>query len=477
MNSSITRRGFMVGCSSAIAAMAGARLSHVAFGSAEDEPNQDILVVLFLRGGLDGLNVVFPWEGTDRGIYEVQRSELAVPTSGENQGIRLNDRFGLHGSLAPLHELFQDDKLAIIHAAGLTSDTRSHFDAMQYMELGTPDQKSSNSGWLTRHLETSPNVPGQIVMPAASIGNLQPTSLLGNRESIGMRSPRDFSFGGNWRYGNDQRARMREMYQGDSWLHSAGVQTLDAIDVIEYAAPGEYTPANGAEYPRGGFGNSMKSIAQLIKMEVGMRVATVDFGGWDTHDYQGDEGDGYFASHLNEMGRGIHALYTDLSSHNGHDHGSRVTLVVMSEFGRSLKANGSRGTDHGHGNVMFVAGGNVNGGQIHGRWPGLTDLYDGRDLDITTDYRQVLSEILIRRLGNPNLGIIFPNYSDYAPLGVVRGSDLAPNYEAEPVDAVPPGSTLPPAQNPTPSPDPGETPVPVMPGDDTNSLFLPVVEG
>lgn len=462
---SVNRRNFLVGCSTAIATMAlGGRLSYVAFGSAEEEPNQEVLLVIFLRGGLDGMNVVFPIAGADRGYYETNRAEIAVPTAGEQAAINLNDQFGLHPGAAPLYELYQDKKLAIIHAAGLTSGTRSHFDAQEFMERGTPDDKTTTSGWLTRHMQTAGSLPADIIVPAVAVGNLQPSSLLGSQEAVGMTSPDDFSFNGNWKYESWQRLAMRDMYGGNSWLHNAGMQTLDAIDILEYSDPGEYTPENGAEYPNDGFGRNLQAVAQLIKMQLGMRVATIDLGGWDTHDSQGSDGGGYFRDRLAMLSQGLNALYTDLNG-NATNNGSRLTTVIMSEFGRSLKENGSRGTDHGHGNVMLVLGDNVNGGQIHGQWPGLhvDQLYDRRDLEITTDYRRVLSEILIRRTGNPNLGTIFPDYSGYEPLGVVKGADLTPNYEQV---APTPTPTVDPAATPTPTSSiggtiPGGTPTPV----------------
>jgi len=494
----LNRRNFMVGCSAAIATMAlGGRLSYVAFGSPEQEPDQEILLVIFLRGGTDGLNVVPPIAGADRGIYEANRERIAVPVTGENAAINLDDQFGLHPGAAPLFDLFQSQKLAIVHAAGLTSGTRSHFDAMEYMELGTPDSKTIGTGWLTRHLETAGSIPDDVIAPALAVGNLQPTSLAGSREAVGMTSPKDFSFNGHWRYGDLQRVAMRAMYTGNSWLHEAGIQTLDAIDILEFSDPGDYTPENGAEYPNGGFGKNLQAVAQMIKMQLGLRVATVDLGGWDTHDSQGDDGGGYFADRLGELAQGMNAFYTDLSGSGGTNNGHRVTTVVMSEFGRSLKQNGSRGTDHGHGNIMLVMGDSVNGGQVHGTWPGLgvDQLYDRRDLDITTDYRRVLSEILIRRLGNPNLGSIFPEYSGYEPIGVVQGTDLPPNYEQVEPTATPtrdpnamptatrtpggtiPGATVTPAPTDPPDQDqPTPTPTPTVPGSESkdNQIFIPV---
>ena len=204
-------------------------------------------------------------------------------------------------------------------------------------------------------------------MPAMSVGNMQPSSLAGSREAIGMTSPSDFRFGGHWRYADWQRQAVRDMYQGSSWLHQAGIQTLDAIDVVEWSDPGDYEPENGADYPGSTFGRNLQAVAQMVKMQLGLRVATVDLGGWDTHDYQGDQGTGYFASQLGELSQGLAALYTDLDSGGASNHAKRLTMVVMSEFGRSGHQNSGRGTDHGHGNVILVLGGKRQRRQ--GLWP------------------------------------------------------------------------------------------------------------
>jgi uncharacterized protein (DUF1501 family) len=455
-----TRRGFMIGCSAAIASMTGG-LSFTAFGAVEAEPNQDILVVIFLRGGMDGLNVVTPKDGADRGYYESQRPDIKIPVASL---LSVNDHLGLHPAAASLYDLYKSKHVAIIHAAGLTSDTRSHFDAQAYMELGTPDKKTAASGWLTRHLESAGNLPAEIIMPAMSAGNLQPTSLAGSREAIGMSSPNDFSLNGDWYYGDWQRQALRQMYTGGSWLHQAGIKTLNALDVIEWSNPGTNVPGNGAVYPQyTGFGNDLQSVAQMIKMQLGLRIATVDLGGWDTHEHQGNDGGGYFSNQVGLLADGLSAFYTDLSNYKGVDHTKRLTVVVMSEFGRSFSQNASGGTDHGHGNVMIVMGGAVNGGQVYGKWPGLAtnQLSDSRDLAITTDYRRVLSEILVRRLGNPNLGTIFPNYANYSPLGILQGSDIAPVY-----------TPITPVGTPEPTPKPTDPNDPAQGG---AKLFIPNV--
>ncbi|MCC7361751.1 MAG: DUF1501 domain-containing protein [Anaerolineales bacterium] len=421
-----TRRQFLQGCSAAIAAMAGARLTHVAYAdpTAPGSYNEEIMVVVFLRGGWDALNVVVPIAGADRGYYEDAREELQVPA---NQTLALNAQFGLHPALAPLLPLYQAKHFAIVHAVGLTYDTRSHFDAQQFLELGTPGQKNTPTGWITRHLESAPNLPPTILLPALSAGSTQAMALLGSTEAAAMSGPNGFNLSGHWHWGDPQRAALRELYTGANWLYEAGTRTLDTIDLVEASVTGTYTPANGAVYPNGSFGDNLKAVAQMIKADLGLRVATIDLGGWDTHENQGDEGGGYLASNqLAPLAQGLAAFYTDLSNAAcAQDYTRKLTLVVMSEFGRRLKENFNHGTDHGHGNAMFVLGGHVNGGQVYGNWPGLANaqLYDGYDLAVTTDYRRVLSEIVSKRLTNPNLATVFPGYAGYTPLNLIQGSD------------------------------------------------------
>jgi uncharacterized protein (DUF1501 family) len=431
MAQSLSRREFLVGCCSAIAALAGSRITNLAFRDPEVPTilGGEILLVIFLRGGWDALNVVLPIAGADRGYYEASRPNLAIPVSGAGAAIALNAQFGLNPAMISLAGLYQAKKLAIVHAAGLMVDTRSHFDAQNFIELGTPGINVASSGWIARHLQTSPNVPAAALLPALSAGGSQALSLLGETKAVSMSSPSGFKLYGNWQFIDAQRAALRDLYNGADWLTQAGTETLDMIDLIERTNPGSYHPANGAVYPNGSFGNNLQAVAQLIKMQVGLQAATIDLGGWDTHEYQGDKGAGYMGDNLlKPLAQGLAAFYTDLDGACGANYNRRTTAVVMSEFGRRLKENANHGTDHGHGNVMLVLGGNVKGGKVYGAWPGLANnqLYDGADLAVTTDYRRVLSEILTRRLGNPNITTVFPGYTGYAPLDIVVDSHATP---------------------------------------------------
>ncbi len=424
----ITRRGFVVGCSAGLAALGASPLS-LAGVAGEGPGEHEVLVVIFLRGGADGLNIVAPLDGDDRGHYEAARPELALPASGEDALLPLDRGLGLHPAAAPLHELYQEGRLAVVHAAGMHADTRSHFDAQELMELGTPSSRATTTGWITRHLESAPGMPADILMPALAVGDAQPTSLRGSRETIAMDDPGSFDIdSGGWRWRDVQRMALRRIYTGGTGrIHAAGLQALNAVDLIQAYADEDIEPANGAEYPGTSFGRQMKLVAQIVKLGIGLRVATVDLGGWDTHENQGSGAGGYLAGRVEDLAAAMAALFIDLDGGGGAGLNQRLTVVVQSEFGRRVRENGNRGTDHGHGQLMLVLGGGVIGG-VHGGWPGLAPeaLYDGADLAVATDYRRVLSEILIRRAGNPNLSTVFPGYTGYVPLGIVEGEDLTP---------------------------------------------------
>jgi len=403
----ISRRQFLIGCSASIAAMAGACITRLAY--AQPEAREDTLVVIFLRGGWDALNVVPPMDGPDRGLYQQARPGVQIPADSL---LPLDDRFGLHPRLRSLHPLYQDGKLGIIHAVGLDYDTRSHFDAQEFIELGTPGAKSTTSGWITRHLASISGTGG--LLPVMAAPN-QPTALLGESSTASMSSIDEFS---QWDNGllAEQQAVQRILYRGDSLYHQAGQRTLQVISALSPLAGREYRPQNGASYSEDELGNQLKTVAQLIKSDVGLRVATVDFGGWDTHEYQNDGEGGYMGYLLESLGDNLANFYADLDS----GHTDRLSVVVISEFGRRLEQNDANGTDHGHGSVMFTLGGGVNGGQVYGDWPGLDSdqLYDRADLAVTTDYRQVLSELLEKRLNNPAIDQVFPGYQPDADLGL-----------------------------------------------------------
>jgi uncharacterized protein (DUF1501 family) len=418
-NITLTRRSFLVGCSAAIAGMAGARLGHIAYAAdpTQSKPGQDVLVMLFLRGGWDALSVLPPIDGPDRGFYEKARPHLKIPTKGDGAALKLSGPLGLHPRLAPLMDLYQSKKLAIVQAAGLNHDTRSHFDAMEYIELGTPGDRATTNGWITRHLGSKPG-SGSVIVPAVGI-NTQQTALLGASKAIAVSNLNDMrlpDWDDSWTL---QQQLLRKYYGGEDWLSSAGKQTFNAVDLVRRAAPDDnYKPAGNAKYPEHELGNGLKSIARLIRADLGVQAMSIDFGGWDTHELQADGNNGHMPDMLSILGNGLSAFYTDLDAAGVS---KRATVVVMSEFGRRLTENESSGTDHGHGGAMFVLGGNVNGGKVYGSWPGLSDeqLFERTDLSITTDYRRVLSEIVSKRLGNPNIDKVFPGYKVESGLGIV----------------------------------------------------------
>jgi uncharacterized protein (DUF1501 family) len=428
------RRRFLATGALTVGGLTGG-LTRLAFGAPE-AVNEELLVVVFLRGGMDGLSFAMPLGGSDRGYYETARPRLKIPVSGTGAALPLNGFLGLHPSAgthagptaASLHDLYASGKLAIVHACGLDHPTRSHFDAQTYMELGTPGSSGAGAGWLTRHFQSATNLPPDIVMPSLAVGSSQQTSLLGNLETINMEDPDVFALDniGHWEWRTAQRVALRQMINTASDpVHQTSLQALDAVGIIETYVSGGYTPSNGAVYPSNRFGEQISLVARLAKLGLGLRAAAVDVGGWDTHDGQGSGSSGYFAGLVATLSQGLAALYQDLDGPSGI--AQRLTLVVQSEFGRRLRENDDSGTDHGHGNVMLVMGGHVNGG-VHGAWPGLRNdqLYDGADLAVTTDYRRVLSEILIRRLGNNRLDQVFPGYTAYQPINVVQGTDLPP---------------------------------------------------
>jgi uncharacterized protein (DUF1501 family) len=430
---SISRREFMIGCSTAIAAMAGGRLSGLSFAAPGDTTQRDILLFVFLRGGCDSLNLVAPVSDRD---YIAKRPSLRVPDSGTDEGWPIGNPlpgvdFRWHRAAAGLRDLYDNKSLAIVHAAGLTNGTRSHFDAMDYIERGTPTSKVTASGWITRHLR-SIGVGNSVdtTLPAVSASGSVPASLLGSSAAVGINGVQSFSVQASYRYNTAIQSALRKVYaNGSSAMHASGIATLDTIDNLNSSVPQpEITfPQNTP----GDLASALRTVANLIRMDVGLQVATVDYGGWDTHEAQSMP----FANRVDGLSRALYAFYNYISAYS-----QRITIVVMSEFGRRLRANETGGTDHGHGGVVLVIGGSVNGGKMYGSWPGLAEeQLDNRvDLAVTTDYRVVLGELLLERLGNPSLGVVFPcmTETDYKPLNILYPSfsSLTPDFSSSGVD-------------------------------------------
>ena len=414
----INRREFIMGCSAAIAAMTGSKLSSLAL--AEAGAGSQTLVTVFLRGGWDALSVLPPLDGKDRGFYEAARPTLKVPTKGEGKALDLNGQLGLHPSLEPLMELYKAGHLAVIPATGMPSNTRSHFDAQEYLELGTPDKSTTPSGWVTRFLAgtTKSGTVSDLLSESLSLNDELPTSVRGNLKAVAFPSFDGFQLSDDAEYRKFLMTGLTRLWDGDQWLHQAGLTTLRAVDTISKINSGEYKPAQDATYPTDSdFSKSLQTLARVMKAGLGVRAATVDLGGWDTHQYQGEKAQGYFGNLLSELARGLAAFFTDLDGLR-----SSTTVIVMSEFGRRLDENASYGTDHGHGSAMLVLGGSVAGGKVYGRFPGLApdQLFDLADLAVTTDYRTVLLEVMQKRFGLKNPSEVFPDFKPGTLLGIMR---------------------------------------------------------
>jgi uncharacterized protein (DUF1501 family) len=403
-----TRRVFLRNSALAMVGVGSAPLwlERALYAAGAPSPRKKILVAIFQRGAADGLNIVVP-HGEE--AYYALRPTIAIPRPTSNNekaqdaALDLDGFFGLHPSLAPLKPLFDQGHLAIVDAVGSPDPTRSHFDAQDFMESGTPGLKATMNGWLNRAL---PPASGPRLSPlrAVSLGPVLPRAMRGGRPAIALQNIGDFQVR------NAQAAKaFEELYleTPDPALHAAGRETFEAVSLLQAIQKTPYQPA--AEYPRGRFGDSLRQIAQLIKADVGVEMAFADIGGWDHHVNELGQraSEGQLANLLREYGRALSAFWQDMG-----DRMADVALVTMSEFGRTAHENGNRGTDHGHANCMFVLGGPVKGGKVYGQWPGLQkeQLYENRDLALTTDFRDVLGELVSRHLGNPALAEVFPGY-------------------------------------------------------------------
>jgi uncharacterized protein (DUF1501 family) len=362
------------------------------------------LIVIFQRGAVDGLNMVVPFGDSD--YYNLRRT-IAVQKPNQTDGaVNLDGFFGLHPSLKPFEKLWQSKQLAVIHSAGSPNNTRSHFDAQDYMESATPGNKGTRDGWLNRVLQTSGNKQDSPFRTVA-ITQQVPRSLIGKYPTIAMTNLADFSIKAGVYSANVQNGfeGIYDQTMKDS-LGEAGKETFEAVNYLNRANPSQYKAENGAVYPNSAFGKSLLQIGQMVKAGIGLEVAFAEVGGWDTHVNEGG-GRGQLANLLRDFGQSIAALTTDLGKRMDD-----VVILTMSEFGRTAKENGSRGTDHGHANAMFVIGNAVKGGKVYADWKGLSPngLNEGRDLAVTTDFRDVFAEISSKHLGNKSFDKIFPDY-------------------------------------------------------------------
>jgi uncharacterized protein (DUF1501 family) len=374
--------------------------------AASTGPTKKKMVVLFQRGAMDGLNVVVPFGEPN---YYRMRPTIAIPQpkqGGADAALDLDGFFGLHPNLQPLLPLFRANQLAIVQAVGSPDPTRSHFDAQDYMESGTPGLKATDNGWLNRALESMPeDKPSPF--RAVAFGPYLPRTLQGSVPAVAIADLKQFKM-----YGPQQTAEggFETMYAQsvDHAMRGVGAETFEAIDQLKKINPDSYQPENGAQYPKSRFGQSLEEIAELFKADVGLEVAFLDSGGWDNHVNEGGV-TGQLANLLKDLGQGIAAFHQDMGDRMGD-----VVFVSMSEFGRTAHENGNRGTDHGHANCMFVMGGGVKGGRVYTKWPGLNEdqLNQGRDLAVTTDYRSVLGEIITKHLGDRALSGVFPGFAN-----------------------------------------------------------------
>src|SRR5712672_2963353 len=363
------------------------------------------LIAIFQRGAVDGLNVVVPYG--EPSYYDL-RPNIAIPkpNGGAESAINLDGYFGLHPSLQSFKPLWDSKRLAIVHASGSPDSTRSHFDAQDYMESATPGVKSTQDGWLNRYLQSKTDQQKSLFRAVSMTQNM-PRAMQGKAPTLAISNLADFSIRAGQSSGAMQGGfeAIYDQTVNDA-LHGTGKETFAAINYLKQVNPSQYKPENGANYPRTPFGNALLQTAQLIKAGVGLEVAFADIGGWDTHVNEGNQ-QGQLSNLLRQFSSAIAALHTDLGQRMDD-----VVILTMSEFGRTARENGNRGTDHGHANAMFVVGNSVRGGKVYGQWPGLkTDqLYEGRDLNLTTDFRDVFAELAKRHLGTPNLKTVFPGY-------------------------------------------------------------------
>ncbi len=372
---------------------------------------RDVIVSVFQRGGADGLSLCVPFADAN---YYSSRATIAIPrpdsSSTATRGIALDNFFAFPQALASLVPAFTANNLLVVHATGQLNNSRSHFDAQRFMEVGKPADPSLVTGWLGRHLASVP--PLRTTAPLRALGlaaGLQKT-LVGAPKTLPIADPTNFTVGGSATTADQRLAVLRGDYQNaPEPSHAAALDAGNTITLLRSVNFAGYTPANGAVYPNTSFGRALRSVAVLIKADIGIEAAQVDVGGWDTHAQQNPISGSMFVT-MRDYANALSAFYADVMQ---GAIGYNVTLVAVSEFGRNVRENGSAGTDHGRGTTMFAMGSGIAGGRVlTNNWPGLAheNLDSGQDLKVTIDYRDILAEIVQNRLGNSNLDFVFPTW-------------------------------------------------------------------
>jgi uncharacterized protein (DUF1501 family) len=377
------------------------------------------LICIFQRGAMDGLMAVTPF--TDDYLKAARPTLFMSPakTGNRKSSIDLDGKFGLHPSMQAFESVFRDGRLAIVHGIGSPNNTRSHFDAQDYMESGTPFNKGTASGWLNRAVGLLGH-DGATPFQAVSLTSSLPRSFYGDNPSVAINNLQDFAIQmkGNPNGANMVSKSFEDLYDQttSSLLKDTGKESFDAMKMLKKVYTKNYKAENGANYPNSALGNSLKQIAQLVKMDVGLEVAFAESGGWDTHFNQGTDS-GIFARNVNDLSESIMAFWTDMGTLQDD-----VTVMTMTEFGRTVKQNGTGGTDHGRGSCNFILGNDVAGGKVHGKMNTLAveNLEDGRDLAVTTDFRTVFSEVVDKHLGINKDAVLFPDWKG-SHIGMMRG--------------------------------------------------------
>lgn len=406
----LSRRNFLKagGTAAAMMAAAPAWLPRVAFARDHRGSQRDVIISVYLRGAADGLSLVPP---CFENAYYAARPLLNVPrfdSASPNRAINLDGQFGMAPSLAPLQRAYQEGNLLFVHACGLNDATRSHFDGQKFMELGKPRDDAVVTGWLGRHLESVSSMQPGALLRGVAIDTGLHRSLIGAPRTLPVPSPASFGLQGDPFTESARLAALGGLYAGQGRLDLIAQNTMATVELLQTINFVSYPPAGGAVYPTSYFGQGLRSAAAMIKAQVGVEAISIDVDGWDTHFAQGTL-TGFLSGLMSTFAQALAAFYADMTAGSSPP---GFTLIAMSEFGRRLAENGTGGTDHGHANVMTIMGRCVNGGQVLTQWPGMApeNLFEGTDLEVTIDFRDVLAEIVEGRLGNSNLDYVFPGH-------------------------------------------------------------------